>query len=124
MMPVRLLIISGPVPKGENQLFDDFKPGIEMLVNEQRKLVTQLLTDAKALIAKGDTEKGGLLLLRAYKGLPKYNPLIKYLSEQGNRQLLHKTENNYMAENNKNMHIATDELFFVIDEKTKFYRAY
>jgi preprotein translocase subunit SecA len=111
------LIISGPVPKGDNQLFDDFKPRIEMLVNEQRKLVTQLLTDAKALIARGDTEKGGLLLLRAFKGLPKYNPLIKYLSEQGNRQLLHKTENLYMAENNKNMHIATDELFFVIDEK-------
>lgn len=111
------LIISGPVPKGDNQLFDDFKPRIELLVNEQRKLATQLLTDAKALIAKGDTEKGGLLLLRAFKGLPKYNPLIKFLSEQGNKQLLHKTENFYMAENNKNMHIVTDELFFVIDEK-------
>jgi preprotein translocase subunit SecA len=111
------LIISGPVPKGENQLFDDFKPRIEVIVNEQRKLVTQLLTDARALITKGDNEKGGLLLLRAFKGLPKYKPLIKYLSEQGIKQLLHKTENQYMAENNKNMHIATDELYFVIDEK-------
>jgi preprotein translocase subunit SecA len=111
------LIISGPVPKGENQLFDEFKPRVELLVNEQRKLVTQILADAKSLIVKGDNEKGGLALLRAFKGLPKNKPLIKFLSEQGMKQLLHKTENYYMQENNKNMHIATDELFFVIDEQ-------
>jgi preprotein translocase subunit SecA len=110
------LIISGPIPKGENQLFDELKPKVELLVNEQRRLVTQLLTDARNLIAKND-EKGGLILLRAYKGLPKYKALIKYLSEQGIKQLLHKTENFYMQENSKNMHIATDDLYFVIDEK-------
>ena len=111
------LIISGPVPRGDNQLFDEFKPRVEVIVNEQRKLVTQILSEAKGLIAKGDTEKGGLLLLRAYKGLPKNKALIKFLSEQGMKQLQHKTENLYMAENNKNMHLATDDLFFVIDEK-------
>jgi preprotein translocase subunit SecA len=111
------LIISGPVPKGENQLFDEFKPKVEMLFNEQRKLVTNLLTEAKNLITKNDNEKGALLLLRAFKGLPKYKPLIKYLSEPGIKQLLHKTENFYMQENNKNMYKVTDDLYFVIDEK-------
>jgi preprotein translocase subunit SecA len=111
------LIISGPTPKGDNQLFDELKPRVEILVNEQRKLVNQIFTDAKNLITKGDTENGGLLLFRAYKGLPKNKALIKFLSEQGMKQLLHKTENFYMQENNKNMHIATEELFFVIDEK-------
>jgi preprotein translocase subunit SecA len=110
------LIISGPVPRGDNQLFDELKPRVELLVNEQRKLVNQIFADAKSLIAKND-EKGGLLLLRAFKGLPKNKALIKFLSEQGMKQLLHKTENYYMQENNKNMHIVTDELFFIIDEK-------
>ena len=110
------LIISGPVPKGENQLFDELMPRVELLVNEQRKLVNQIFSDAKNLIAKND-EKGGLLLLRAFKGLPKNKALIKFLSEQGMKQLLHKTENYYMQENNKNMHIVTDDLYFVIDEK-------
>ena len=110
------LIISGPVPKGDNQLFDELKPRVELLVGEQRKLVNQIFSDAKSLIAKND-EKGGLFLLRAFKGLPKNKALIKFLSEQGMKQLLHKTENFYMQENNKNMHIATDELFFVIDEQ-------
>ncbi|HEX3007343.1 MAG TPA: DEAD/DEAH box helicase, partial [Bacteroidales bacterium] len=77
------LIISGPVPKGDNQLFDELKPRVEVLFNEQRKLVTQILADAKNLISKGDTENGGKLLLRAFKGLPKNKALIKYLSEQG-----------------------------------------
>jgi preprotein translocase subunit SecA len=72
---------------------------------------------SKSIISKGDNEKGGLYLLRAFKGLPKNKALIKFLSEQGMKQLLHKTENYYMQENNKNMHIATDELFFVIDEQ-------
>ena len=111
------LIISGPVPKGEDQLFNEFKPYVEKLYNVQRNLVTQILADARKLISEGDEDKGGLLLLRAFKGLPKYNPLIKYLSEQGTKALLLKTENFYMQENNKNMHIATDELYFVIDEK-------
>jgi preprotein translocase subunit SecA len=114
------LIISGPVPKGENQLFDELKPRVELLVNEQRKLVSQIFSEAKSIISKGEKgsdEKGGLLLLRAFKGLPKNKPLIKFLSEQGMKQLLHKTENYYMQENNKNMHIATDELYFVIDEQ-------
>ena len=111
------LIISGPVPRGDNQLFDEFKPRVEVLFNEQRKLVSQVLVDAKNFIAKGDTENGGKLLLRAFKGLPKSKPLIKFLSEQGMKQLLHKTENFYMQEQNKNMHLVTDDLFFVIDEK-------
>ena len=111
------LIISGPVPRGENQLFEDYKAQVDELVTQQRHLVTQILADAKSLIAKGDQEKGGLLLLRAHKGLPKNKALIKFLSEPGIKQLLIKTENFYMHENNKNMHIATDPLFFVIDEK-------
>jgi preprotein translocase subunit SecA len=111
------LIISGPVPRGDNQLFDEFKPRVEVLFNEQRKLVSQVLVDAKNAIAKGDTENGGKLLLRAYKGLPKSKPLIKFLSEQGMKQLVHKTENFYMQEQSKNMHLVTDDLFFVIDEK-------
>ncbi len=114
------LIIAGPVPRGDNQLFDEYKPRVEQLFGEQRKLVTQILAEAKNLVDSEDAkakDKGGLLLLRAYKGLPKNKPLIKLLSEQGNKQLLQKTENLYMQENSKNMHIATDELYFVIDEK-------
>ena len=111
------LIISGPVPRGENQLFEEYKAQVDELVAQQRQLVTQILAEAKSLISKGDQEKGGLLLLRAYKGLPKNKALIKFLSEPGNKQLLIKTENFYMQENNKNMHVATDLLYFVIDEK-------
>lgn len=111
------LIISGPVPKGDDQMFEEYKPKVEKLVNAQRNLVTQLLADSKKLIGEGKTEDGGKLLLRAHKGYPKYKPLIKYLSEQGVKALLLKTENFYMQENNKNMHQVTDDLFFVIDEK-------
>ena len=111
------LIISGPIPRGDIQMFDEYKPKVEKLVNAQRALVTQLLTDARKLISEGKNEEGGKLLLRAHKGMPKYKPLIKYLSEQGNKALLLKTENFYMQENNKNMHIVTDDLFFVIEEK-------
>lgn len=111
------LIISGPVPKGDDQMFDEFKPKVETLVNAQRNLVTQLLADAKKLIGEEKIEEGGKLLLRAHKGMPKYKPLIKYLSEQGMKALLLKTENYYMQENNKNMHIVTDDLFFVVEEK-------
>ncbi|HPF93674.1 MAG TPA: preprotein translocase subunit SecA, partial [Tenuifilaceae bacterium] len=111
------LIISGPVPKGDDQMFEEYKPKVEKLVNAQRNFVTQLLADAKKLISEGKNEEGGKILLRAFKGYPKYKPLIKYLSEQGVKALLLKTENFYMQENNKNMHIVTDDLFFVVDEK-------
>ena len=113
------LIISGPVPKGEDQQFMEFKPFVERLYSQQRSQVTQLLNEAKKLIAAGDKEEGGKVLLRAYKGLPKYNPLIKYLSEPGIKQILMNTENFYMQDNNKQMHLITDELLFVIDEKQR-----
>ncbi len=111
------LIISGPVAKGEDQQFNEYRPNVERVYNAQRNLVTQLLNDARKLIAEGKNDEGGKLLLRAHKGLPKYNPLIKFLSEAGNKQLLLKTENFYMQDNNKQMPQITDELFFVIDEK-------
>ncbi len=111
------LIISGPVPKGDEQMFQEYKPKVEKLVSAQRNLITQLLAEAKKLIAEGKNEEGGKILLRAFKGFPKYKPTIKYLSEQGIKALLLKTENFYMQENNKNMHIVTDDLFFIVDEK-------
>jgi preprotein translocase subunit SecA len=111
------LIISGPTPKGDDQQFNEFRPFVEKLYGVQRNLVTQLLNEAKRLIAAGKNEEGGKLLLRAHKGLPKYTPLIKFLSEAGNKQLLLKTENFFMQDNNKQMHLVTDDLFFVIDEK-------
>ena len=111
------LIISGPVAKGDNQLFDEMKPKVEKLVSAQRKLVGDVIVEARKALTAGDTEKGGFLLLRAFKGLPKNKTLIKIFSEQGNKALLLKTENFYMQEKNKNMFKVTDELFFVIDEK-------
>ncbi len=111
------LIISGPVPKGENHEYELYRPKVETLVNAQRKLVTQILADAKKALENDDKDKAGLLLLRAYKGLPKNKALIKLLSEEGNKALMLKTENYYMQDNNRNMHIVTDELYFVIDEK-------
>jgi len=111
------LIISGPTAKSDTAQFDEYKFKVEKLVSAQRKLVTQLLADSKRLIAEGDNEKGGLLLLRAYKGLPKNSALIKYLSEEGVRSLLQKTENFYMQNNSKEMPKVTEELYFVIDEK-------
>ncbi|MCF0175570.1 MAG: preprotein translocase subunit SecA [Bacteroidales bacterium] len=113
------LIISGPVPKGDDQQFAEYRPYVEKLYNTQRALVTNVLNEAKKLIAEGDEKEGGKLLLRAYKGLPKYKPLIKFLSEPGMKQLLQKTENFYMQDNEREMHIVTDELFFVIDEKQR-----
>ncbi|NLD23602.1 MAG: preprotein translocase subunit SecA [Bacteroidales bacterium] len=114
------LIISGPVPKGDEQLFDQFRPRVEMLVKAQRDLTTSLLAEAKTKMASSDNkvqEEGALLLFRSYKGMPKYKPLIKYLSEQGIRAAMLKTEAFYMQEQNRNMHVVTDPLYFVIDEK-------
>ena len=111
------LIISGPVPKGEDQQFLEYKPLVERLYSAQKTLVNQLLNESKKLIAEGNEKDGGLLLFRAYKGYPKYKPLIKFLSEPGMKQLLQKVENYYMQDNEREMHIVTDELFFVINEK-------
>jgi preprotein translocase subunit SecA len=116
------LIISGPVPKGENQQFEELKSYVEKLYRAQRELVNQIFIDAKKLLTKenatsDEKKEGGLLLLRAYKGLPKNKSIIKFLSEVGMKDLLQKTENFYMQENNKNMHIVTDPLYFIIEEK-------
>ncbi len=113
------LIISGPVAKGEDQQFNEFRPIVENLYQAQRSLVQQCLAEARKLIQEADEENGGKILLRAFKGLPKYNPLIKYLSEPGIKQLLQKTENFYMQDNNKQMHLITDDLYFVIEEQQK-----
>ena len=112
------LIISGPTSRSNDQMFEEFRPEVEMLVNAQQKLVTQQLAEAKKLVAEGKNDEGGKLLLRAFKGLPKYKPLIKFESEPGVKNLRLKTENFYMQENSKNMHLITDDLFFVIDEKS------
>ena len=111
------LIISGPVPKGEDQMFEQYRGAVENLFNLQRNLVTQLLADAKKLISEGKTDEGSILLYRAHKGLPKYKPLIKYLSEPGIKAMMLKTENIYMQDNNRRMPEIVDDLFFVIDEK-------
>jgi preprotein translocase subunit SecA len=115
------LIISGPTPKGENQLFEDLKPNVTKLYTAQRNLVTKILAEAKTLSEDSGndekTKKLGELLLRCHHGLPKNKALIKFLSESGMKALMQKTENFYMQEQSKNMHIINDELFFVIDEK-------
>ncbi len=116
------LIISGPVPKGEDQQFEELKVYVERLYKAQRDLVNQIFIDAKKLLNKenatnDELKEGGLLLLRAHKGLPKNKSIIKFLSEGGMKATLQKTENFYMQENNKNMHIVTDPLYFIIEEK-------
>ena len=112
------LIISGPVAKAQDdEQYMEFRPYVESLYQKQRTLVTQVLNDAKKAIAAGKEDEGGMLLLRAYKGLPKYQPLIKFLSEQGMKQLMQKAENYYMQDNEREMHIVTDELYFVISEQ-------
>ncbi len=114
------LIISGPVPKGEDQMFNDYKPNVERVYNAQRQLVTGLLADAKKMMASDDeatVKEGTLRLFRAFKGLPKYKPLIKYLSEEGVKNAMLKTEAYYMQDNNREMPTVTDPLYFVIDEK-------
>ena len=111
------LIISGPVPKGEDQQFMEYKPLVERLYSAQKTLVNQLLNEAKKLITEGNERDGGVLLFRAFKGYPKYKPLIKYLSEPGMKQLLQKVENYYIQDNEREMPFITDELYFVINEK-------
>ena len=111
------LIISGPMEKASgDEQFMEYRPYVENLYNKQRSLVTSTLNEAKKLIAAGNEKDGGLLLYRCYKGLPKYQPLIKFLSEPGMKQLMQKTEAYYMQDNEREMPTVTDELFFVINE--------
>ncbi|KAF0129922.1 MAG: Preprotein translocase subunit SecA [Bacteroidetes bacterium] len=114
------LIISGPTPKGDHQEFDVLKPDVTKLYNAQKTLVSSILAESKKLLQgpkSADEKRGGDLLFRAYRGLPKNNALIKFLSEEGMRSLMQKTESFYLQEQAKNMHVIDDELFFVIDEK-------
>jgi preprotein translocase subunit SecA len=111
------LIISGPVPQGDRHEFMELKPKIENLVALQRQLANGFLTEAKKLIKEGNTKDGGFQLLRAYRALPKNKALIKFLSEEGIKQLLQKTENQYMQDNNREMHKVDEALYFVIEEK-------
>ncbi|MBQ4524661.1 MAG: preprotein translocase subunit SecA [Bacteroidaceae bacterium] len=116
------LIISGPVPKGGDQLFEELRPQVERLMEAQRKLATQLLADSKKLIAsenKEEQEAGFLSLFRSHKALPKNKPLIKFLSEPGIKAGMLKTEEIYMEQNNKRMPEAVEPLYFVIDEKMR-----
>jgi preprotein translocase subunit SecA len=118
------LIISGPVPEGlEEQEYNELNPKIERLFNVQRQMATEFLAEARKLIKEGNTGtndgEGGLALFRVYRALPKYRPLIKYLSEEGIKVILQKTENFYMQEQNKNMHLADTPLYFTIDEKNR-----
>ncbi len=118
------LIISGPIPKGnETQEYMALKPQIERLLNAQRKLATEYLAEAKKLFKDGivgvNEGEAGLALFRAHRALPKYRPLIKFLSEEGVKVMLQKTENFYMQEQSKNMHIADEPLYFTIEEKTR-----
>ena len=111
------LIISGPTPQGDKHEFMEYKPRIEKLINVQKQYLQLCITDAKKLVAEGKEKEAGIPLLRAYRGLPKNSALIKFLSEQGVRALLQKTENYYMQDQNKEMHKIDVELYFTIDEK-------
>ncbi len=111
------LIISGPVPEGDRHEFNELRPKVADIVQQQRQHLTGVLAEAKKLIAAGDTKEGGFLLLRVHRGLPKNKALIKFLSEEGVKQLLQKTENYYMQDNNREMPKVDADLLFVIDEK-------
>ena len=113
------LIISGPVERGDDQQSAQYKPYVETLYNKQKALVNTILNEAKRLIAAGDEKEGGVLLFRAFKGYPKYRPLIKFLSEPGMKQLLQKVENYYIQDNEREMPYITDPLYFVINEKQR-----
>ena len=111
------LIISGPIPEGDRHEFDQLKPKVADLYTKQRTFLTSLLAEAKKNISEGNNEEGGIQLYRVYRGLPKNKALIKFLSEEGVKQLLQKTENFYMQDNNREMHVIDNDLYFVIDEK-------
>jgi preprotein translocase subunit SecA len=111
------LIISGPIPKGDEQEFEAFQPRVHKLVEAQKQIVQNFLVEAKKLIAAGDRKEGGLALFRAHRGLPKSKPLIKFLSESGMKQLMNETESIYLAENQKLMPQADEPLLFTIEEK-------
>ena len=114
------LIISGPIPRGEEQLFEQFRPNVEVVVSAQKNLCSQLLIEAKKKMASSDpkeVEEGSIQLFRSFKGFPRNKALIKYLSEEGIKSQMLKTEEYFMSENMRHMHEATDELYFVIDEK-------
>ena len=116
------LIISGPVPKGDDQLFNEYKGNVERVVQAQRRLVTQILSEAKTKIESEDKnirKEGAILLFRAYKGLPKNGALIKYLSQEGIKPLLLDTEAYFLQDNGREMPQVTDSLYFVIDEKNR-----
>ena len=112
------LIISGPTPEGDRHEFDLLKPKVSALVTQQRSLLNGVLAEAKKKINEGDTKEGGFLLLRVFRGLPKNKSLIKFLSQEGVKQLLQKTENFYMQDNNREMPKVDAKLYFTIDEKT------
>jgi len=111
------LIISGPIPQGDRHEFNELKPKVDDIVSVQRRYLTGVLAEAKKLIAEGDTKEGGFKLLRVFRGIPKNKALIKFLSEEGVKQLLQKTENFYMQDNNREMPKVDAELYYVIDEK-------
>ena len=116
------LIISGPVPKGDDQYFNDYKANVEKVVQAQRKLVTSILAEAKTKLASDDKamrKEGALLLFRAYKGLPKNGALIKFLSQEGMKNTMLQTEAYYLQDNAREMPVVTDPLYFVIDEKNR-----
>ncbi|MDE6322392.1 MAG: preprotein translocase subunit SecA, partial [Muribaculaceae bacterium] len=116
------LIISGPVPKGDDQLFDAFKANVEKVVAAQRRLVTQILSEAKTKLQSEDKDvrkEGALLLFRAFKGLPKNGALIKFLSQEGMKNIMLQTEAYYLQDNAREMPTVTDPLYFVIDEKNR-----
>ncbi len=116
------LIISGPVPKGDDQLFDEYRSNVEKVVEAQRRFVTKILAEAKAKIASDDKDtrkEGALLLFRAFKGLPKNGALIKFLSQEGMKNLMLETEAYYLQDNQREMPKVTDPLYFVIDEKNR-----
>ncbi|MBS1487852.1 MAG: preprotein translocase subunit SecA [Bacteroidetes bacterium] len=111
------LIISGPIPRGDEHEFYELKPRINKVVEAQKKMVNQFLNDAKKQLSEGDEKEAGVSLFRAQRAMPKYKPLIKMLSETGNKAIVQKTENFYLQDNKKEMPKADEPLFFVIDEK-------
>src|SRR5690606_27211516 len=111
------LIISGQVPEGDRHEFNELKPKISNIVEVQKKYLTGVLSEANRLLKEGDLKEGGFQLLRVYRGLPKNKALIKFLSEEGVKQILQKTENHYMSDNNREMPKVDAELYFVIEEK-------